>query len=157
MIEQSDTTNLQSLRGVGPYGPYGPEARIRNPKLSHFYLAVAPIAVARSGSAFFREPFSNIAPRIPRGGKIIYNPTINVPIIDTITTISMKAQSNIPSTILMNIIPPIVIAIVIKKFLGFLNRIKQYPISLNGKSILFSGDFYRSVSMILVTVLIIRI
>jgi len=69
----------------------------------------------------------------------------------------MKAQSNIPSTILMNIIPPIVIAIVIKKFLGFLNRIKQYPISLNGKSILFSGDFYRSVSMILVTVLIIRI
>jgi hypothetical protein len=32
-IEQSDTTNPQSLRGVGPYVPYGPEAKIRNPKL----------------------------------------------------------------------------------------------------------------------------
>jgi hypothetical protein len=46
MIEQSDTTNPQSLRGVGPYAPYGfrlvepraysserPEAKIQNPKL----------------------------------------------------------------------------------------------------------------------------
>jgi len=69
----------------------------------------------------------------------------------------MKTQSNIPSTILMNIIPLIVITIVIKKILGFLNRIKQYPISFSCNSILFSGDFYRCVSMILVTVLIIRV
>jgi hypothetical protein len=45
MIEQSDTTNPQSLRGVGPYDPSGfrlveraysserPEAKIKNPKL----------------------------------------------------------------------------------------------------------------------------
>ena len=32
MIELSDTTNPQSLRGVGPYGPSGPEAKIQNPK-----------------------------------------------------------------------------------------------------------------------------
>jgi len=48
----------------------------------------------------------------------------------------MKTQSNIPSTILMNIIPLIVVTIVIKKFLGFLNRIKQYPISFSCNSIL---------------------
>jgi hypothetical protein len=33
MIEQSDTTNPKSLRGVGPCGLYGPEAAIQNPKL----------------------------------------------------------------------------------------------------------------------------
>ena len=33
MTEQSDTTNPQSLRGVGPYGPSGPEAKIQNLKL----------------------------------------------------------------------------------------------------------------------------
>jgi hypothetical protein len=33
MIEQSDTTNPQSLRGVGPYGPSGPEAKIQILKL----------------------------------------------------------------------------------------------------------------------------
>jgi hypothetical protein len=62
-----------------------------------------------------------------------------------------------PSTILLNIIIPIDITIVIKKFLGFLNRIKQHPIALDCNAILFSGDFYRCVSMILVTVLIIRV
>jgi hypothetical protein len=34
MIEQSDTTNPQSLRGVGPYDPYGPEAKFQNLKLA---------------------------------------------------------------------------------------------------------------------------
>jgi len=33
MIEQSDTTHPQSLRGVGHYGPSGPEAKIPNQKL----------------------------------------------------------------------------------------------------------------------------
>ena len=32
-IEQSDTTNPPSLRGVGHYDPSGPEAKIPNPKL----------------------------------------------------------------------------------------------------------------------------
>ena len=34
MMEQSDTANPQSLRGVGPYGPSGPEAKIQNSKFS---------------------------------------------------------------------------------------------------------------------------
>jgi len=89
--------------------------------------------------------------------KVVYSPTTNVPKIDINKTITMKTTSNIPLTILLNIITSIHITIVIKKILGLLNRIKQDPISLNCDSILFSGDFYRCVSMILVTVLIIRI
>ena len=53
----------------------------------------------------------------------------------------MKTQSIIPYAILVNIIPPIEITIVIKKFLGFLNRIKQHPIALNDNAALLSGDF----------------
>jgi len=56
--------------------------------------------------------------------KVIYNPTINVAKIDVINAITMKIQSNIPSTILLSIIPLVAITIVIKKILGLLNRIK---------------------------------
>jgi hypothetical protein len=34
MIERSDTSNPQSLRGVSPYGPYGPEAKSQNLKFT---------------------------------------------------------------------------------------------------------------------------
>jgi hypothetical protein len=80
-----------------------------------------------------------------------YDPKIKVAKIDINKTITIKTTSNIPSTILLNIMTSIDITIVIKKLLGLLNRIKQYPISLNRNSILFSGDFYGCVSMILVT------
>jgi len=49
--------------------------------------------------------------------------------MDIIKTITIKTTSNIPSTILLNIITSIDITIVIKELLGLLNRIKQYPIS----------------------------
>jgi hypothetical protein len=77
--------------------------------------------------------------------------------MDIPNTITMKKTSKIPLTILLNIRTSIDTTIVIKKLLGLFNRIKQYPIPLDGNSILFSGDFYSCVSMILVTALIIRI
>jgi hypothetical protein len=86
-----------------------------------------------------------------------YDPKIKVAKMDITRTITMKTTSNNPSTILLNIITSIDITIVIKELLGLLNRIKQDPISLNCNSILFSGDFYGCVSMILVAALIIRI
>jgi hypothetical protein len=86
-----------------------------------------------------------------------YDPKIKVAKIDINKTITIKTTSNIPSTILLSIITSIEITIVIKELLGLLNRIKQDPISLNCNSILFCGDFYGCVSMILVTALIIRI
>jgi hypothetical protein len=89
--------------------------------------------------------------------EVIYSPITNVPKIDINNTITMKTTSNIPSTILVNITTPIGITIFVKKLLSFLNRIKQYPISLHRNSILFSGDFYGCVPMILITALIIRI
>jgi hypothetical protein len=86
-----------------------------------------------------------------------YDPKIKVAKMDINKTITIKTTSNIPSTILLNIITSIDITIVIKELLGLFNRIKQDPISLNCNSILFSSDFYRCVSMILVAALIIRI
>jgi hypothetical protein len=86
-----------------------------------------------------------------------YDPKIKVAKMNITKTITIKTTSNIPSTILLNIITSIDITIVIKKLLGLLNRIKQDPISLNCNSILLSGDFYRCISMILVAALIIRI
>jgi hypothetical protein len=49
----------------------GLEYEIHIPKLPPFYLGDAPIAAARLRTAFLREPFSNIAPRIPWGRKIM--------------------------------------------------------------------------------------
>lgn len=53
-----------------------------------------------------------------------YIPTNKVPRIDIIKIITIKIQSNIPSMILLNIITSVITAVIIKKFLSFLNRIE---------------------------------
>jgi len=53
-----------------------------------------------------------------------YIPTNKVPKIDIIKIITIKIQSNIPSMILLNIITSVITAVIVKKFLSFLNRIE---------------------------------
>jgi ferredoxin len=53
-----------------------------------------------------------------------YNPKVTVPRIDMIKSIIMKMQSNIKSTIVLNIFPTLSSAVAIEKFLSFFNCIK---------------------------------
>lgn len=53
-----------------------------------------------------------------------YNPKATVPKTDMIKTIIIKTQSKIKSTIVSNIFPTLINAVIIEKFLSFFNGIK---------------------------------
>jgi len=65
-------------------------------------------------------------------------------------------QSSIQSIILLNIISPEFATAVIKIVCCLFYRIKQYPISVNGNSGPFSGQFDHRASVVFKTVLIVR-
>ena len=73
---------------------------------------------------------------------------------DIIKIITIKTQSSITSNILWNIKPSELAAIFIEKFLRLFNRIKQYPISLNGPTRLFPCSFDHCASMVLINIII---